>query len=244
MDTLAVSDQSGLLQICSINTGQSLNTIIVGFSVLSLQLFTNNQGVTCLAAGLENGNINIYNTNTYGLITSLTGHSSYVNDLALISTSNLLASGGDDYTVRLWDLTTNTCKYILTGHNDWVMGLKQITSDILASGSWDTTIKLWDITTGQEIRTLTGHTSAIYKSLDLINNGQTLVSGSLDQTIKLWNWSTGECLSTIQTNSVISSMAVIDINPQQQQTTTTTSTSTMPTTTVSSKFIFGYHKFI
>ena len=76
----------------------------------------------------------------------------------------------------------------------------------------DATIKLWDITTGQLIRTLTGHTSGIYMSLDLINS-QTLVScGAYYSEIKLWNWSTGECLSTIQTNSVIQSLAVIDTN--------------------------------
>ena len=75
-----------------------------------------------------------------------------------------------DHTVRIWDLTTNTCKFILTGHTDWVYGLKQITPSILASGSEDTTIKLWDITTGQLIRTLlTGHTNYIYRSIDLMN---------------------------------------------------------------------------
>ncbi len=80
----------------------------------------------------------------------------------------------------------------------------------MASGSYDTTIKLWDMTSGQLIRTLTGHTSAIYRSVDLMNS-QTLVSGSEYGEIKLWNWSTGECLSTIQTpGSDIVSLAVIN----------------------------------
>ncbi len=46
------------------------------------------------------------------------------------------------------------------------------------------------------------------------------MSGSRDETIKLWNWSTGECLSTIQANSFIYSLAVIQMNQQQQTTTT------------------------
>ena len=139
-----------------------------------------------------------------------------------------MASSSNDNTVRIWNLTTNTCKFILTGHTYGVFGLKQITPNILASGSWDTTIKLWDITSGHLIRTLTGHTDYIQWSVDLLNS-QTLVSGSGDESIKLWNWSTGECLSTIQTpDSSIYSLAVIDMNQQQlQQTTTQTSTSTM-----------------
>jgi WD40 repeat protein len=63
--------------------------------------------------------------------------------------ADLLASSSEDKTVRIWNLTTNTCKFILTGHTDIVRGLKQITPNILASGSDDRTIKLWDITTGR-----------------------------------------------------------------------------------------------
>jgi WD40 repeat protein len=128
-----------------------------------------------------------------------------------ISADLLASSGGGDKTVRIWNITTNTCKFILTGHTWNVFGLKQITSNILASGSWDATIKLWDITSGQLIRTLTGHTNWIWFSVDLLNNGQILVSGSEDGTIKLWNWSKGECFSTIQTQgSYIRSLAVIN----------------------------------
>jgi WD40 repeat protein len=124
-----------------------------------------------------------------------------------------LAGSGLGQTVRIWNLTTNTCKFNLTGHTDWVRGLKQITPSILASGSKDKTIKLWDILSGRLIRTLTGHTDMIDWSIDLLNNGETLVSGSWDRTIKLWNWSTGECLSTIQTTGLsIQSLAVIDMN--------------------------------
>ena len=64
----------------------------------------------------------------------------YVWELVQIS-NDLLASAGD-YTVRIWNLTTKTCKSNLTGHTGWILGLKQITSDVLASGSWDKTIKL------------------------------------------------------------------------------------------------------
>jgi WD40 repeat protein len=131
-------------------------------------------------------------------------------DLVQLNAVLLASSGGYyDKKVRIWNLTTNTFKFILTGHTDSVFGLKQINSNILASGSLDRTIKLWDIASGQLIRTLTGHTSDIWWSVDLLNS-QTLVSGSEDGTIKLWNWSTGECFSTIKTTgSKIQSLAEI-----------------------------------
>jgi len=127
-----------------------------------------------------------------------------------------LASSSIDGTVRIWYLTTNTCKFILNGHTSYVFGLKQISSDLIASGSIDQSIKVWNITDGTLIRTLLGHTSYVYWSLDVINNGQTLVSGSYDQTIKTWDWRTGQCLNTIQTSSYIYSLAVLNSNESKR----------------------------
>jgi WD40 repeat protein len=45
------------------------------------------------------------------------------------------------------------------------------------------------------------------------------VSGSWDRTIKLYNLSTREYLSTIQKNTDIRSLAVIDMNSQKPTTT-------------------------
>jgi WD40 repeat protein len=181
LDTLASGSYDRTIKIWSPTTGQTKRTIQTNQYVYSLKLLNTN---IHLAAGLESGDINIYNINDGNLVSSLKGHTSWVNDLVQIS-ADLLASSSSDKTVRIWNLTTKKCKFILTGHTNWVVGLKQITSNILASGSEDRTIKLWDITSGQLIRTLTGHTNWISWSVDLLNNGQTLVSGSLDESIKL-----------------------------------------------------------
>jgi WD40 repeat protein len=206
-DTLAsAGEEDQTIKLWSPTTGQTKRTIQTNQSVWNLKLLNTN---IHLAAGLGNGDINIYNINDGNLVSSLKGHSYYVRDLVQLS-ADLLASSSWDATVRIWNLTTNTCKFILTGHTHGVFGLKQITPNILASGSYDTTIKLWDITSGKLIRTLTGHTSAIYWSVDLLNS-QTLVSGSYDGEIKLWNWSTCECFSTIKTTgSDIESLAIIN----------------------------------
>jgi WD40 repeat protein len=209
-DTLASAGYiDKTIKLWSPTTGQTKRTIQTNQLVCSLKLLNNN---IHLAAGLGNGDINIYNINDGNLVSSLKGHTSDVYDLVQIS-ADLLASSNNDQTVRIWNLTTNTCKFTLTGHTSSVYGLKQITPSILASGSADSTIKLWDTTSGQLIRTLAGHTWYIWYSVDSLNNGQTLVSGSGDGTIKLWNWSTGECFSTIQTpDSLISSLAVINFD--------------------------------
>jgi len=185
-DTLASAGWTDkTIKLWFTSTGQTKRTIQTNQNVLSLKLLNTN---IHLAAGVGY-DINIYNTNDGNLVSSLKGHSGWMRDLVQIS-DDLLASSSNDRTVCIWDLTTNKCKFILTGHTSSVYGLEQITSSILASGSYEQ-IKLWDITSGQLIRTLTGHTNYIKWSIDLLNS-QTLVSGSGDRTIKLWNWSTGE----------------------------------------------------
>jgi len=206
-----------IIKIWSLTTGQTIKTITTLYgSVGSLKLLNNN---IHLAVGLNYGFIGIYNINDGNLVSMLGYYyqGSYIfstEDFVQIS-DELLASSNDDEIVRIWDLTTNTPRFNLTEHTDYVFGLKQVSFDVLASGSKDALIKLWNITSGEEIRTLRGHTDNIFWSVDLLNS-QTLVSGSSDKTIKLWNWSTGECLSTIQTYSVITSLVVIDMNPKQQ----------------------------
>jgi WD40 repeat protein len=204
-DTMATGGGDQKLKIWSITTGLTIRTISPGTNVWSLQLLSN--GVH-LAAGLQNGHINIYNVNNGSLLSTLIGHESWIADLTLIS-NNLLASSGYDNITRIWDLTTNTLKFNLIGHTQTVRSLKLVSCEVLASGSFDSTIKFWNITSEALIRTLTNHTLQIGWSIDMLDS-ETFVSGSMDQNIKLWNWKTGECLRTIKANLNILSLAVLN----------------------------------
>jgi len=212
-DTLASGSFDETVQIWSIKTGQTLRTIEVNGYVISLKLLI---GCVHVAVGLSNGNINIYNVNDGSLVSTLGGHSSFVQDMVLIS-SDLLVSSSQDLTIRIWNLKTNQSK-ILDKHSEAVFGLKLVTSDLLASVSWDQTIKLWNISSGTLLRTLEGHTDLMLWSVDLLtgdvnntnNHSIMLISGSWDQTIKLWDWQTGECLNEFNANMEIRSLTVLN----------------------------------
>jgi WD40 repeat protein len=120
-----------------------------------------------------------------------------------------IASGSDDQTVKLWDITTGKCLKTLQGHTSWVNSVA-ISPDgtTLVSGSADRTIKLWDIRTGECLKTLQGHTQRV-QSVAISPDSATLISSSNDQTVKLWDISTGECLKTLQGHThTIGSVAI------------------------------------
>ncbi|MEH2136213.1 WD40 repeat domain-containing protein, partial [Nostoc sp.] len=134
-------------------------------------------------------------------IKTLTGHSSGVYSVVFSPDGKTLASGSEDKTIKLWDVSTGKAIKTLTGHSSWVLSVVfSPDGKTLACGSDDKTIKLWDVSTGKAIKTLTGHSSWV-KSVVFSPDGKTLASGSDDKTIKLWDVSTGKAIKTLTEHS-------------------------------------------
>ncbi len=205
IDTIASGANHYTIKIWSIASGQTKRVIRTASNVISLKLLHG----FYLASGLQNGNITIYDLQNYTSLSTLIGHKSYVNDFELIS-DDLLASSSQDFTIRLWNLTTNKVKFVLQATNSPVHGLKlNSLTGVLACGSSDATIKLWNVTNGIFIRTLSNHTSTVYRAVDFYCT-QTLISGSYDRTFKIWNSNTGELKHSFNTSLKISALAILN----------------------------------
>ena len=108
------------------------------------------------------------------LAATLTGHNDWIFTLALYVRNGvpMLASGSDDGTIQLWDLSTNENIKSLSGHGhrEGIRSLAMYeTNDktILISGSLDGTIKLWDLDTYTTINTLYGHQNIVWTHFDI-----------------------------------------------------------------------------
>ncbi|GAB1542597.1 hypothetical protein NUACC21_52710 [Scytonema sp. NUACC21] len=149
-----------------------------------------------------------------GHIPTLDGHLGEVNSLAFSQANfsretqlkEILVSGSDDKTIKIWDWKRQKEIRTLQGHEGLVYsvaisplreGEPEGFGQVIASGSADKTIKVWNLNTGREIRTLKGHSSYV-NSVAIALDGQTLVSGSYDKTIKVWNLNTGREIRTLQ----------------------------------------------
>lgn len=77
--------------------------------------------------------------------------------MAFSSDGKTLASGGQDTTIKLWDVTTSKVLATLLGHTDDVTEVVfSPDGKTLASSSWDNTIRLWLAATKEQVKAQQG----------------------------------------------------------------------------------------
>uniref|UniRef100_F1KUI7 F-box/WD repeat-containing protein 7 n=1 Tax=Ascaris suum TaxID=6253 RepID=F1KUI7_ASCSU len=121
----------------------------------------------------------------------LKGHEEHVITCLQIH-GDLIVTGSDDNTLKVWSASKAICLHTLIGHTGgvWSSQMSECGS-IIVSGSTDRTVRVWSVETGCCLHNLQGHTSTV-RCMSL--KGSILVSGSRDTTIRVWDIENGECI--------------------------------------------------
>jgi RNA polymerase sigma factor (sigma-70 family) len=157
----------------------------------------------------------------------LVAHDWPVNALTISLDSKLLASGGVDRVIRLWDVERGKQKAVLRGCTVFIYSLafSPDGKTLAAAGgvqpaALDRTIRwnfreiptgadqykelgevsVWDLATGKQRTLLHGDTGRIM-SLSFSPDGKTLAAGGRDGTIRLWETSTGKMRARFRENA-------------------------------------------
>lgn len=100
------------------------------------------------AVAWKDGSITLYSLRDkkLSLIRAIEAHEHGVDALAFSSDGTLLASGGRDNTIKLWNVSTGELLTTLTSHRKPVLALAFAVNDLFViSGSGDNTLKLWGV---------------------------------------------------------------------------------------------------
>ena len=150
--TLITADDSGLVHLWEVETGESKKTIQVGQQITAVAIDASGQ---LLAIARADRSIVLWNLKTGAVRNEFRKHENAINALAFSPDGTTLASGGDDRTAILWELASGKAKRTLKGHDMTVTSLAfSPDGQTLASGTGNTSVVLWNVANGKLDRIL------------------------------------------------------------------------------------------
>uniref|UniRef100_A0A673C690 ATG16 autophagy related 16-like 1 (S. cerevisiae) n=1 Tax=Sphaeramia orbicularis TaxID=375764 RepID=A0A673C690_9TELE len=126
-------------------------------------------------------------------------HDGEVNAVRFSPGSRLLATGGMDRRVKLWEVISGRCepKGALTGSNAGITSIEfDSAGSYLLAASNDFASRIWTVDDYRLRHTLTGHSGKVLSARFLLDNAR-IVSGSYDRTLKLWDLRSKVCMKTV-----------------------------------------------
>lgn len=126
-------------------------------------------------------------------------HDGEVNAVKFSPASRLLATGGMDRRVKLWEVIGGRCeaKGALTGSNAGITSIDfDSAGSFLLAASNDFASRIWTVDDYRLRHTLTGHSGKVLSARFLLDNAR-IVSGSYDRTLKLWDLKSKVCMKTV-----------------------------------------------
>lgn len=125
---------------------------------------------------------------------------------------HVLATGGDDRKINLWDLRKAKLKPSATfvGSNAAINSIEFDSSgSLVVAASNDNSCRIWTTADRKLKHTFTGHQRKVTAAKFLIDVSS-VVTGSHDQTLKIWNLQTKKCLKTLSTGSACNDLVTLN----------------------------------
>lgn len=124
-----------------------------------------------------------------GSPTWMENHDAAVNAVAYIGEGRVV-SGGDDYSLRYWDVTSGETRLLGTHQAKILQIAVSPGLDRVASASWDRTARVWPLDGGEPVE-MAGHANTV-NDVVFSPDGVRLYTASSDGTIRLWDAATGD----------------------------------------------------
>lgn len=135
---------------------------------------------------LETPDQGVYDNGKAGIITSV----SFSPD------GKLVAAGGMDHLVRVWEAATGELRHALRGHKEQIDTVAfSPDGRLLASAALDGSAFVWDMGSGARVEELRGHEAEIYR-IEFVDAGR-VATVSYDRTARIWDVTDGPFLRAV-----------------------------------------------
>nr|VFJ94362.1 MAG: WD domain-containing protein, G-beta repeat-containing protein [Candidatus Kentron sp. LFY] len=208
----ASGSTDGTVKIWDIETGDCRATLEGHIAQVSSVAITTNDKL--ILSGSDDKSIRVWDAESGRQLGKLVGHTRVIESVGALpgGVRALSSGGGDDRTLRFWDLTSNECTEVIRceTHREDNISTSAVNPRGMEtlSGHRSGLIRLWDRRDGELIGTLEGHSGPVH-SVQITPDGRFAVSGSADKTVRLWDLRTGICLKTLEGHEdAVSSVAI------------------------------------
>jgi U3 small nucleolar RNA-associated protein 13 len=191
VDDLLATTFGDTVVLTDLSTGQKVTTLEGdGEQVTSLALAPSKSHVVICSRSLQ---MHVYGLPEGVRLKSIKAHEAPIMVCDIDPTSTLVATGGAEGAVKVWDISGGYATHNFRGHGGVISAVKfwgkQGSADWkLASGSDDCKVRVWDLVKNKCIAVLDNHVSVI-RGLDFSGDGNTLISGGRDKIVSVWDGS-------------------------------------------------------
>ncbi len=176
----AVSEEH-TISVHDLETSQSIFSLNMDAENLAF----NPDGSLLAAANRNDNSIWLWDVRTQKPLHVFSGHTSMIYAISFDQHSDLMASGGADGVMRLWNVETGTLIKAAPGF----YGVRSLAfspdDSLLVIGEGNGGIRLWNVRTRSQIMALSGHTDSV-TDIKFTMEGTRFISTSHDGTIRLW----------------------------------------------------------
>ena len=119
----------------------------------------------------------------------LQGHVKQILSVKFSPNCYQMATGGDDNTIRIWDMRKRGCIYTIPAHNQAIPDLKYEENDnkFLLSCSFDGTFKLWNNKDWSIVKSYVNLNDSKLTSICITKDNKHILTTSVDRTVKKWS---------------------------------------------------------
>jgi WD40 repeat protein/serine/threonine protein kinase len=134
-------------------------------------------------------------------------HRGVIRSLTYSPGGRLLASGGEDGTIRLRDSKDGRPLRILYGHDGGLWSVAWSPDGrYLASGGEDGTVRIWEAASGRQLRVFQEHQGPV-RAVAWSPDGGTICSGGVDRMLCFWQLPAGRRLAKIKVEQAVFTVA-------------------------------------
>jgi COMPASS component SWD3 len=197
-------DETGFLLVCTVHSAHEKGISDVAWSPDSSLLATASDDKTIAIWQFADLEAAHKAPTTVKPTFRLQGHTSYVYCVAFHPASGIIASGGFDDSVRLWDLHTGKEMRAIPAHADPVTSVAfSHDGTVLLTGSFDGLLRMWDVETGLCLKTIVGNANPPVTAARFSSAASKYITAStLDSRVRLWNVGTGKCIRELKASAL------------------------------------------